>query len=107
MVLQSFLVPQLNLCPNEMGTNELKFKGMVECKEVEKGEARQNLTFLCGQAIVSGETKTAELVGQVASGREVVGKCDNLGQGNLSCYTKKQGQNRSRYLSISARPISA
>ena len=49
---------------------------MVYCNEVKKGEARQNLTFLCGHAIVSGETETAELAGQVAAGPIVVGRCD-------------------------------
>lgn len=73
MVLQGFLVPQLNLSPIKMDTDELKFVGMVYCKEVKEGDARQNLTLLCGHAIVSGETETA---GQVAAGPKVVGRCD-------------------------------
>ena len=59
-----------------MVTDDLKFKGMVKCKEVEECESRQNLALLCGHAVVSGETKTAELTRQVASCPEVVGRCD-------------------------------
>ena len=76
MVLQGFLVPQLNPSPIKMDTDELKFVGIVYCKEVKEGNVRQNQTFLCGHAIVSGETETAELAGQVAAGPKVVSRCD-------------------------------
>ena len=76
MVLQGFLLPELNLSPIQMDTDELKFVGMVFCKEVKEGEARQNLTFFCGRVILSSETETGELAGQVAAGPKVVGRCD-------------------------------
>ena len=59
-----------------MGTDDLKFRGVVKCKEVKEGKSGQNLALLCCHAVVSGETQTAKLAGLIAAGPKVVGKCD-------------------------------
>ena len=75
MVFQDLLAPQVNISSIKMVTDDLIFGEVVECKEVVEGQTRQYLTLLGGHAIVSSETKAAELARQVTAGAEVLSRC--------------------------------
>ena len=75
MVFQGLLAPQVNISSIEMVTDDLIFGEVMECKEVVESQTRQYLTLLGGHAIVSGETKSAELARQVAAGAKVFSGC--------------------------------